>query len=87
MTQNLEIPIPVTFNIKMVTEKAIIAQNIMLKGKAYIREAVLPKMFTIINATDDDVSTAVVDKWVLQQRYIEENTVDIESHIDELFSL
>jgi hypothetical protein len=44
-------------------------------------------MFTIINATDDDVSTAVVDKWVLQQRYIEENTVDIESHIDELFSL
>jgi|TARA_B110000902_G_scaffold102285_1_gene120943 hypothetical protein len=84
---NLEIPIPVTFTIKMMTDKAIIAQNIMIKGNAYIREAVLPKMFTIISGTEDDISTAVVDKWVLQQRYLEENTVDIESHIEELFAL
>ena len=69
------------------TDKAIIAQNIMIKGNAYIREAVLPKMFTIISGTEDDISTAVVDKWVLQQRYLEENTVDIESHIEELFAL
>jgi len=84
---NLEIPIPVTFTIKMITDKAIIAQNIMLKGSVYIREAVLPKMFTIINNTEDDVTTAVVDKWVLQQRYTEENTVDIDAHIEELLAV
>jgi hypothetical protein len=84
---NLEIPIPVTFTIKMVTDKAIIAQNIMLKGSVYIREAVLPKMFTIISNTEDDVTTAVVDKWVLQQRYTEENTVDIDAHIEELLAV
>jgi|TARA_R110000744_G_scaffold169694_1_gene287635 hypothetical protein len=84
---NLEIPIPVTFTIKMITDKAIIAQNIMLKGSVYIREAVLPKMFTIISNTEDDVTTAVVDKWVLQQRYTEENTVDIDAHIEELLAV
>ena len=86
-TVSLEIPIPVTFTIKMVTDKAIIAQNIMLKGSVYIREAVLPKMFTIISNTEDDVTTAVVDKWVLQQRYTEENTVDIDAHIEELLAV
>ena len=84
---NLEIRIPVTFTIKMITDKAIIAQNIMLKGSVYIREAVLPKMFTIISNTEDDVTTAVVDKWVLQQRYTEENTVDIDAHIEELLAV
>jgi hypothetical protein len=86
-TVSLEIPIPVTFTIKMITDKAIIAQNIMLKGSVYIREAVLPKMFTIISNTEDDVTTAVVDKWVLQQRYTEENTVDIDAHIEELLAV
>ena len=86
-TVSLEIPIPVTFTIKMITDKAIIAQNIMLKGSVYIREAVLPKMFTVISNTEDDVTTAVVDKWVLQQRYTEENTVDIDAHIEELLAV
>lgn len=84
---NLEIPIPVTFSIKMTTEKAIIAQNIMLKGQAYIKEAVLPKMFVSNIQEDENGITALVEKWVLQQRYTEENTVDVEAHIDELLSI
>ena len=84
---NLEIPIPVTFSIKMTTEKAIIAQNIMLKGKAYIKEAVLPKMFVSNIQEDENGINALVEKWVLQQRYTEENTVDVEAHIDELLSI
>ena len=84
---NLEIPIPVTFSIKMTTEKAIIAQNIMLKGQAYIREAVLPKKFVSNIQKDENGVNALVEKWVLQQRYTEENTVDVEAHIDELLSI
>jgi hypothetical protein len=84
---NLEIPIPVTFTIKLETERAFIATNVMLKNKLYIQEAVLPKMYTIINATLDDVTSATVEKWVLQQRYTEENTVDVDAHIDELLAV
>jgi len=84
---NLEIPIPVTFTIKLETERAFIANNVMLKNKLYIQEAVLPKMYTIINATIDDVTSATVEKWVLQQRYTEENTVDVDAHIDELLAV
>ena len=83
----LEIPIPVTFTIKLETERAFIANNVMLKNKLYIQEAVLPKMYTIINATIDDVTSATVEKWVLQQRYTEENTVDVDAHIDELLAV
>ena len=83
----LEIAIPVTFTIKMKTERAFIVTNVMLKDKLYINEAVLPKMYTIINATHDDVTSATVEKWVLQQRYTEENTVDVDAHIDELLAV
>lgn len=84
---NLEIPIPVQFTIKMETERAFIVNNVMLKNKLYINEAVLPKMYTIINATKDNVTSATVEKWVLQQRYTEENTVDVDAHIDELLAV
>ena len=87
MNQQLEIPIPVTFEIKMTTDKAIIAQNLKLKEKHYITEAVLPKMFTIIDVTKDGITKGFVEKWVLQQRYTEENTVDIEAHVDDLLSV
>lgn len=83
----LEIAIPVTFKIKMETERAFIVNNVMLKDKLYINEAVLPKMYTIINATHDDVTNATVEKWVLQQRYTEENTVDVDAHVAELLSI
>lgn len=87
MNNQLEIPIPVTFEIKMTTDKAIIAQNIKLQNQHYITEAVLPKMFTIIDVTEDGVTKAVVEKWVLQQRYTEENTVDIQAHVAELLAV
>lgn len=87
MNTQLEIPIPVTFEIKMTTDKAIIAQNIMLEDQHYITEAVLPKMFTIIDVTEDGVTKAVVEKWVLQQRYTEEKTVDIQAHVAELLAV
>lgn len=83
----LEIAIPVTFTIKMETERAFIVNNVMLKDKLYINEAVLPKMYTIINATNDNVTSATVEKWVLQQRYTEENTVDVDAHVEELLAV
>jgi hypothetical protein len=85
--KTLEIPIPVTFTIKLETERAYIVNNVILSGELYVREAVLPKMFTIIKATKNENTSALVEKWVLQQRYIEENTVDVEAHIEELKSL
>jgi len=83
----LEIPIPVTFTIKMETERAFIVNDVMLKNNLYIHEAVLPKMYTDIKSTDDNVTSANVEKWVLQQRYTEENTVDVDAHIDELLAV
>jgi len=83
----LEIPIPVSFTVKTTTDKAIIAQDIMLRETQYIKEAVLPKMYTIINETKKGITTAVVEKWVLLQRYTEEQTVDVESHVDELLAV
>ncbi|MEN8857279.1 MAG: hypothetical protein ABF260_04360 [Flavobacteriaceae bacterium] len=82
----LEIPIPVTFNIKMETERAYIVQDVKLLGKQYINEAVLPKK--LVNILDDvgGLLSANVEKWVLQQRYVEENTVDVEAHINELLA-
>jgi len=84
---SLEIPIPVKFEIKIETEKAIIAQNIMLQDQYYISEGVIPKIYVNINATEEGITTADVEKWVLQQRYTEENTVDIQSHVDELLAV
>ena len=84
---SLEIPIPVKFEIKIETDKAIIAQNIMLQDQYYISEGVIPKIYVNINATKDGITTADVEKWVLQQRYTEENTVDIQSHVDELLAV
>ena len=84
---SLEIPIPVKFEIKIETDKAIIAQNIMLQDQHYISEGVIPKIYVNVNATDDGITSADVEKWVLQQRYTEENTVDIQSHVDELLAV
>lgn len=84
---SLEIAIPVTLEIKMETDKAIIANNIMLQGQHYISEGVIPKMFININVTEDGITSAEVEKWVLQQRYTEENTVDIQAHVDELLAV
>lgn len=83
----LEIPIPVTFTIKMETERAFIVNDIMLKDKLYINEAVLPKMYTVVEDVNGNVTSANVEKWVLQQRYTEENTVDVDAHIDELLAV
>jgi hypothetical protein len=83
----LEIPIPVTFTIKMETERAFIVNEVMLEDNLYISEAVLPKMYTDIQSTNDNVTSANVEKWVLQQRYTEENTVDVDAHIHELLAV
>ena len=84
---SLEIPIPVKFEIKIETDKALIAQNIMLQDQHYISEGVIPKMYVNVNGTEDGITSADVEKWVLQQRYTEENTVDIQSHVDELLAV
>jgi hypothetical protein len=84
---NLEIPIPVTFTIKLETERAFIVNDVMLKDSLYINEAVLPKMYTDILKTKDNVTSANVEKWILQQRYTEENTVDVDAHINELIAV
>lgn len=84
---SLEIPIPVTFTIKLETKRAFIVNNVMLKGSLYINEAVLPKMYTDILKTKKNVTSANVEKWILQQRYTEENTVDVEAHVNELIAV
>ena len=84
---NLEIPIPVTFTIKMETERAFIVNDVMLKDKLYINEAVLPKMYTDVQDVNGNVTSANVEKWVLQQRYTEENTVDVDAHVEELLAV
>lgn len=85
---NLEIPIPVTFTIKMETDKAFIVNNVIIKEKTYLKEAVLPKMYTDIQMEEDEFGSTVayVEKWVLKQRHDEENTIDIDEHIKELIS-
>ena len=59
----------------------------MLKDSLYINEAVLPKMYTDILKTKKNVTSANVEKWILQQRYTEENTVDVEAHVNELIAV
>lgn len=83
----LDIPIPVQFSIKMETDKAYIVNNVTIQDTEYVKEAVLPKMYTIIEATDDKfITTAKVEKWVLQQRRDEEKNVDVDMHVQELLA-
>ena len=85
---NLEIPIPVQFTIKMETDKAYIVNNVTIKDKTYLKEAVLPKMFTEFTSKEDEfgVTNANVEKWVLKQRHDEENKINIDEHINELIA-
>lgn len=64
----LESPVEITFTIKMETEKAIIAENIKLAGADYIQSTNLPMVYTNIKSVDDDIVTADVEEWVLEQR-------------------
>lgn len=86
----IQVSIPVTFKLKMETERAYIVTELHVSNMPYITEAVLPKMLVETDVTkkdDNEFISANVEKWVLQQRYTEENTVDVDAHVKELLSV
>ena len=75
---NLENQVSCRFNIKMTTDKAIIAQNICIRDTnnefvTIIDEPVLPKVSTFITDNADDIHYAQVEHWVLKQRLTEKS--------------
>ena len=85
----LENPIPVTFKIKMETDKAHIVTDVTINSIPYIKETVLPKMYTIITKVKKtkgkpDVINAFVEKWVIKQRKEEATVKNIEENVAEL---
>jgi|TARA_R100000231_G_C5328065_1_gene165502 hypothetical protein len=82
----LENPTPVSFTIKMDTDKAYIVDDLTIAGKPFIANAVLPKMYTNITATNKNVTTADVEYWILEQRYNEESQSSNEG-VQKLLSL
>lgn len=69
----LDKPVAVEFTISMETDKAYIVKDLTLLDKPYIEETVLPKMYTLINATSKGRTKASVEAWVLEQRFDENN--------------
>jgi hypothetical protein len=85
---NLELPIPVSFSIKMETDKAYIVSDLKLQDKLLCAETNLPKMYTQIQSTDKkDVTIAVVENWVLEQRIQESRSQSVDNAITKLLEL
>lgn len=85
---SLQIPIPCSFKIGFITDKAIIAEDLDVSGQRLLARAVLPKMCVENLAIDGDMAQAYVDKWVLMQRVQEAKEESSEqAHIDELFEM
>lgn len=85
---NLELPIPVSFSIKMETDKAYIVSDLKLQDTLLCAETNLPKMYTSIKSTDkDDVTTAIVENWVLEQRVQEARSQSVDNAINNLLKL
>lgn len=70
----LQIPIPVTFKIKMETERALILTDISLDGQIIVQEGVIPKMCA--NVTDKN--NGFIESWVIEQRIKEEKLKNVE---------
>lgn len=83
----LEIPVPVTFNIKMETDKAFIVSNVTLQKQIVVPETNIPKMYCNLGKTSNDVTPADVESWVLKQRIEEYQNTSVENAIDEILSM
>lgn len=79
----LQVPVPVSFTIKMETDRALILQDISIDDTVVVREGVIPKM--TIDATDHN--HGFIESWVLAQRIKEERTKDVDAAKAELLSM
>lgn len=85
---SLELPIPVQFSIKMETDKAYIVSDLKLQNNLLCAETNLPKMYTEVKSTNkDDVTLAVVENWVLEQRVQEARSQSVDNAISKLIEL
>jgi hypothetical protein len=81
----LQIPIPVSFELILETDKALIVKDIKINGDNFLSECNIPKMYaTDLNEQKDGTYTANVEKWVLKQRKDETVNVNIEREIADL---
>ena len=89
----LENQVSTRFNIKMTTDRAIIAQNICIHNASnewvqIIQEAVIPKVSSLITETKDDITYAQVEHWVLKQRLTEsKQSFATDTMVDELVNM
>lgn len=89
----LDIPVPVSFQVKMETDKAFIVQNVELQGTLVIPETNLPKMYCNLlksvagGAKSPDATKAEVESWVLKQRIEEYQNTSVENAIAEILSI
>ena len=79
----LQVPIPVTFSLKMQTEKALILQSIAIDDTVVVQEAVIPKMYV----TTDSQSSGHIESWVIAQRIQEEKQKNVEQAKQELLAM
>ena len=85
---SLELPIPVQFSIKMETDKAYIVSDLKLQDNLLCAETNLPKMYTEVKSTNkDDVTLAVVENWVLEQRVQEARSQSVDNAKSKLIEL
>jgi hypothetical protein len=79
----IQVPIPVTFHVKMETDRALILTDIAVDDNVIVKEGVIPKM--LINVTDHN--NGFIESWVLQQRIKEEKMQNVEEAKRELLML
>lgn len=79
----IQVPIPVSFHVKMETDRALILTDITVDDKVIVKEGVIPKM--LIDATDHN--NGFIESWVLQQRIKEEKLQNVEDAKRELLML
>ena len=79
----LQTPVPVTFHVKMETDKALILQDITIDDVIVVKEGVIPKM--TINATSN--TTGFIESWVITQRIKEERIKDVDTAKAEILAM
>ena len=83
----LEIPIPVSFEVKMETDKAYIVNNVTVQNQIVVAETNIPKMYCNVIKTKTNVTSAEVESWVLKQRIEEYQNTSVENAIAEILSI
>ena len=89
MSKSLESPVKVTFTINeaYTTDKAYIVRDLQINGKDYISSTNLPKMYVDNAKTNkDDVTSASVESWIIEQRYDELYSEDAKINAQKLLS-